>query len=64
MSVLETSGKISSLECYEKIELLWQQLTQSFKTLIIDEFLAEVLRLWAKNNLTEVQPLNFFQSLA
>ncbi|MBW4457288.1 MAG: hypothetical protein KME55_34045 [Nostoc indistinguendum CM1-VF10] len=35
---LQTSGKISSLECYEKIELLQQQLTQSFKTLIIDEF--------------------------
>ena len=34
---LQTLGKISSQECYEEIELLWQQLTESFKTLIIDE---------------------------
>ncbi|AVH64086.1 MULTISPECIES: DUF7219 family protein [Nostoc] len=38
LSNLQTLGKISSQECYEEIELLWQQLTQSFKTLIIDEF--------------------------
>ncbi|MBN3871617.1 MAG: hypothetical protein HWQ23_15450 [Nostoc sp. JL33] len=34
---LQTSGKISSQECYEEIELLWQQLTQSFKALKIDD---------------------------
>lgn len=33
LSNLETLGKISSQECYEEIELLWQQLTQSFKAL-------------------------------
>lgn len=38
LSNLQTVGKISSQECYEEIELLWQQLTQSFKTLISDEF--------------------------
>ncbi|MBC1298695.1 hypothetical protein GNF11_27980 [Nostoc sp. UCD122] len=38
LSNLQTSGKISSQKCYEEIEFLWQQLTQSFKTLIIDEF--------------------------
>lgn len=38
LSNLETLGKISSQECYEEIELLWQQLTQSFKALISDEF--------------------------
>ncbi|MEH1864624.1 MAG: hypothetical protein V7K69_06355 [Nostoc sp.] len=38
LSNLQTSGKISSQKCYEEIEFLWQQLTQSFQTLIIDEF--------------------------
>ncbi|QIR36822.1 hypothetical protein HCG51_08765 [Tolypothrix sp. PCC 7910] len=33
---LQTLGKISSQDCYEEIELLWQQLTQSFKALGIE----------------------------
>ena len=37
LSNLETLGKISSEESYEEIELLWQQLTQSFKALGIDQ---------------------------
>ncbi|MGV0105142.1 Isopropylmalate/homocitrate/citramalate synthase [Nostoc sp. DSM 114160] len=36
LSNQETLGKISSEECYEEIELLWQQLTQSFKALGIE----------------------------
>jgi hypothetical protein len=34
---LQTLGKLSSQECYAKIELLWQQLTQSFQELGIDQ---------------------------
>ncbi|QSJ16612.1 hypothetical protein JYQ62_33710 [Nostoc sp. UHCC 0702] len=34
---LHTLGKLSSQESYEKIELLWQQLSQSFQALAIDE---------------------------
>lgn len=37
LSNLETLGKISSEECYEEIELLWQHLTQSFKALGIEK---------------------------
>jgi hypothetical protein len=34
---LQSGETLSSQECYEEIELLWQQLTQSFQALGIDE---------------------------
>jgi hypothetical protein len=34
---LESAEILSSRECYEEMELLWQQLTQSFKSLGFDE---------------------------
>ncbi|MGF2040096.1 MAG: DUF7219 family protein [Nostoc sp. CmiVER01] len=34
---LQTLGKLSSQECYEQIESLWQKLTQSFEALGIDQ---------------------------
>ena len=34
---LQTLGKISSQECYEEIESLWQKLTLSFKARGIDQ---------------------------
>ncbi|MEH2054711.1 MAG: hypothetical protein V7K97_00730 [Nostoc sp.] len=33
ISNLQSEEKLSSQECYEEIELLWQQLTQTFKAL-------------------------------
>ncbi|AVH65637.1 hypothetical protein CDG77_18135 [Nostoc sp. 'Peltigera membranacea cyanobiont' 213] len=37
ISNLQNGEKLSSQECYEEIELLWQQLTQSFKALGMDK---------------------------
>ncbi|WP_448267131.1 DUF7219 family protein [Nostoc sp. DSM 114159] len=34
---LQTLGKLSSQECYEEIESLWQKLTLSFKALQTDD---------------------------
>ncbi|MEH2104748.1 DUF7219 family protein [Nostoc sp.] len=38
---LQTGGKLSVLECYEGIENLWQQLTQSYSVLGIGEDTSE-----------------------
>ena len=37
ISNLHSEEKLSLQECYEEIELVWQQLTQSFKALEIDK---------------------------
>ncbi|MBD2535085.1 hypothetical protein H6G97_38975 [Nostoc flagelliforme FACHB-838] len=38
---LQTGGKLSALKCYEKIENLWEQLTQSYNALGIGEDITE-----------------------